>query len=589
MNAQLNLRKIVLLVCLAGLSLGLAGCAGGPTRLWLNAPGWSRALRIGTTTASGGLEPAIGPDGEMYFLLIEQGDIQQHPVVAAYTPDGQVQWRVELDIPIGRAIGPKVRLVGSELRLLWVDDGTLFETRLDPQAGQLLAGPVSLSGSILADSFDVEVAQSGDRVVYFAGPRRAAGLYAVPPGANQPLTIDARGIKPDLVADPAGGLHLFWSHHPPGFGEVEFLFSRLLPSGELDSRANVIVRPPVGPTSVLQGPVGVVDGRTGYIFWSIIERTGMSAGSAQTRYVAFDPQAPSLIETAEWLYVPAEYHLTYEAVDAMPFQAGQRVALPAPSLPSSGYVADVAAASGSGEAAVAISSRSSYLRNKVELQASLMYLTDGAPQSYQLVSFTQVASTSPGLRHDGKGHLYLTWLEKQDVPGFVAYFTTTEPRMVAAMERMTSEDVARVGADAAFGLLTGALLAPAALAWIVLPLILLALTGRLRRENEQIYAPGTLVGLLLAIALFWLGKLALLPEIGDYIPFSAWIPFMPDWLEAPLRVGSPPLIGLLAAFVAWNFTYRRDTRSPVYFLLIYAGVDGLLTGALYGVLVYAAF
>jgi hypothetical protein len=64
---------------------------------------------------------------------------------------------------------------------------------------------------------------------------------------------------------------------------------------------------------------------------------------------------------------------------------------------------------------------------------------------------------------------------------------------------------------------------------------------------------------------------------------------MPDWLEAPLRVGSPPLIGLLAAFVAWNFTYRRDTRSPVYFLLIYAGVDGLLTGALYGVLVYAAF
>lgn len=588
MSPERTYRKTAILAVLL-LTLVLAACAGGPSRLWLNAPGWSRALRIGTTMSGYPLEPAIDDQGATYFLLIEQAETSQQPVVVAHAANGELRWRVALDTVIGRAIAPTIRLAGDELLLLWVDDGSLYEARLDRQTGGTLASPVSLSGSIPVDSFAVEPVGPAERVIYFAGPRRAPGLYALPPGGTQPRTLDARGIRPDLIRDAGGGLHLIWSHHPPGFGGIEFLYGRVQPTGLMDSRATVIVRPPVGLTSVLQGPVGTFDGPTGYIFWSVIERTGMLAGSAQTRYISFDPQAPSLVESVEGLSVPGDYHLPYEPVPDGAFESGERVALPALGLPTSGYIADVAAASGQGEAAVAVSSRSNYLRNKSELQASVAYLSGGTPQSFQLISFTQVASTSPGLRHDGNGHLYLTWLEKQDVPGFVAYFTTTEPRMVAAMQAMTGEDLGRVAADTAFGVLTGALLAPAALAWAVLPLLALALTSRLRREDEPIYAPGTLIGLLLAIAVFWGGKLIFLPSIGQHVPLSATVPFLPVWLEAPLRLGVPVLIGLAGALVAWSFTYHHERRSPVYFLLIYAAVDGLLTGALYGELVYGAF
>jgi hypothetical protein len=77
-----------------------------------------------------------------------------------------------------------------------------------------------------------------------------------------------------------------------------------------------------------------------------------------------------------------------------------------------------------------------------------------------------------------------------------------------------------------------------------------------------------------------------LPGIGDYVPFSSWIPIIPGWLEWPLRWGVLLFIGASALLVAWHFTYRRRAHSALNFMLIYAGVDSVLSMAVYGSIIY---
>jgi hypothetical protein len=74
-----------------------------------------------------------------------------------------------------------------------------------------------------------------------------------------------------------------------------------------------------------------------------------------------------------------------------------------------------------------------------------------------------------------------------------------------------------------------------------------------------------------------------------YVPFSAWIPNIPAVLGEILRIGVPFLTLLLSGFIAWHFTYRRGNDSSLYFLLIYIGVDALITTSIYAVLIYGTY
>jgi hypothetical protein len=77
--------------------------------------------------------------------------------------------------------------------------------------------------------------------------------------------------------------------------------------------------------------------------------------------------------------------------------------------------------------------------------------------------------------------------------------------------------------------------------------------------------------------------------MADYVPFSAWLPFIPPALNLPLKVGIPLLIAGLALAVAWRYSYGRDRPSPFFFLIFYMVVDSVLTMAVYGVTFYGAF
>lgn len=402
--------------------------------------------------------------------------------------------------------------------------------------------------------------------------------------------IDPDGIMPDLEVGRDGSLHAFWAHYPSGFGDVQFFYGQGEPAGVQADYAQLVVSPRVGPTSVLQGPDGAIEGTTGYVFWTVIERTGLSAGAASTRYVHFSTKTPQAQPSGEYLRIPGAYHLPYQSMDTEGYQVGDRTPLPAPGLPGTSYIADPWALGSAEETAIAVSTSAEYLRNKHELQTAVAFLRAGEVHSYQLLSFTPAGSVRPTLTTDQDGYLYLTWLEKSGGAGFLVYFAGTSPSMVSAMEDLTSSDLIRVLADSAFGMVTGMLLAPlAALISVVVPLLLLGLTSFLRKDSHSIFSPGTFFSLLISLVAFWYAKLAMLPSIGEYVPLSAWVPFLPVWSENLLRLGIPVLTAVLGVTLGWAFTYRLDRRSPVYFLLVYAAVDGLITGAMYGIQFYGAF
>jgi hypothetical protein len=242
------------------------------------------------------------------------------------------------------------------------------------------------------------------------------------------------------------------------------------------------------------------------------------------------------------------------------------------------------------ELALALRVDIEYLMRKQAAQVSTLFFRDGAPVAYQLLSFTPADSTAPAVTSDGAGRLYLTWLERGELPGFMVYLASTDPAIRASLARLTPQDAGLLAAETFFGLFSGILFVPFVLIWIIAPLIVLGLASLFGRENTSLLGPRKLISLALALAAYWVSKVISLPGMREYVPFSAWLPFIPTWLNAPLMWGVPAVIAALGLWAAWYTIYRRgEGRSPIFFLLVYATVDGLLTVAVYGVVILSAF
>jgi hypothetical protein len=228
------------------------------------------------------------------------------------------------------------------------------------------------------------------------------------------------------------------------------------------------------------------------------------------------------------------------------------------------------------------------LWSKSAVQVGTLFIQDGLATGYQLLSFTTTPSSAPTLIGDASGDLYVSWVEP-DENGFRAYFASTAPDIQQALRSLTALDIGRFAGATIFGLVTGALLSPiAAVLWLFIPLAILALTSPLRRGDQHLSSPGTAVSLFLAVAAYLAVKFLSIPGIRDYVPFSAWLP-LPEWLQAPLQYAVPIAITIVALLTAWHFTYRRGRMSPLFFIMIFAAMDGVLTMAVYGVVVLGAF
>jgi hypothetical protein len=350
------------------------------------------------------------------------------------------------------------------------------------------------------------------------------------------------------------------------------------------------VEPRFRVTDVVQGPRLGLDRERVYLFWTTLVQTGMSAGMVNSSYVHFPRGQPSLASPTHTLTVPSSHRLDYREDTDGSLEAGDRVLLD----PEGWGTPRVSQIGGNPaqaeELVIAFRVEIEYLMRKQAAQVGTAFLRDGDPVAYQLLSFTPGNSTAPAIASDADGRLYVTWLERGELSGFIVYFASTAPSIRTALSSLTAQDAGLLVAETLFGLFAGVLFVPFALIWIIAPLLLLGLASLFRREDESLLSARKLIALALALAAYWAGKVVLLPGMRDYVPFSAWLPFIPPWLNVPLQWGVPIAIGALGLWAAWHIVYRRGTgRSPAFFMLIYAAIDGPLTMAVYGVLVLSAF
>ena len=574
------------------LTVTLTACADQPERLWLQAPGWSRAQLVDNTRVGDPVPVAFDDAGRIYLFMISARDDVSNLRIVALDRQANIVWdRTDEEIELTHPAKPQILWDGKALQLFWLNDHQLYNAQVDV-TGHLLEPPTLLSEETTVSHYGVGSNTSGSMAVWYAGPRDEPGLYALPTGnlTGEATLVDAAGVRPSLRYDDSGTLHVIWAHHPPGTGDKPFFYAAY-PDGQYrPGQERVVATPRAVGTTVLEGPQLGLDGQYAYVFWTLIFYSGMEAGTARAEYVYFPRGQPSSVSSVHQWSVPYSYYLPYQAFQESDLKAGARVPLGSDFRGDATYITEITANSASEqELVITFHARLAYLMRKQQLQVSAGFFQDGALTGYQLLSFTPSSSTYPAIFSDEAGQLYLTWLEKGALPGWAVYFASTAPDLRRALNNVTTDDVGRLSAETAFGVLIGSVLIPFAMVWIVPSLVVLALTGRIRGTGERLTSHGTMVSLALALITLWIVKMVILPGMFEYVPLSAWLPIIPSWLNPLLQLGVPLLIAGLAIAAARYYTGRKAEYSVFLFMVIYAVVDAILTMAVYGVLVYAAF
>jgi hypothetical protein len=217
--------------------------------------------------------------------------------------------------------------------------------------------------------------------------------------------------------------------------------------------------------------------------------------------------------------------------------------------------------------------------SKSFMQLAMVVLSNGEPVGYQLINRTPNASVLCTIVADADANLHLAWLDVAGFRRYKVYYATTAPQAREWLDRTTLGDIARGGADLAFGVVSGLGLAFLGLTWNVLPvltIIIFYIVGR--QEHLDLLTPK--IGLGVAIALYIASKAYFIPGL-----LTAGTPFLyavPAEMRTLLMYGVPVLVLLLALGSITVYVRRAEEPSLLKAYLFFAVTDGLLTAALYG-------
>lgn len=576
--------RFALLLVLVTVLLG--GCASWTERTWLKAPGWSRGVLVGETTSFDPAPFVLLDSGEAVVLLADDDVDPPSLIMRSFDSSGELLWSSSHPVEIGSPEELALLWDGATFHVFWIAEQSIYYMPAD-RMGESLGSPEIVSENYQASEFDVEISPSGGVALWFSGPRHNPGVYAKPVGnlSARSIPIDAKGMRPQLQYTQDGTLHAFWIQHPSGYEREAFLYAAFENSEIPPIDVKTIHDLDVTIAEVLNGPAFTLDQDHGYVIWSEETRTGLSAGAITTYLLTFDVGQPEGEWPDEFLRVPNDYHLPFADYPGGVVNAGQRVDLARSDLATTGRMFDFAIDEKIGSESIAVFNvQADYLRRKTAWQIGAVFLEGGLPTTYQLLSFTTRESTNPLVKLDADQHAYLTWLERGGGGRSRVYLATSNPEFREAVNQIRPADVVQVIAESLFGLASGVVLLPFVLVWVLAGVIVIGLTWWARKEDQPLLMPGTLITLALAIGVYWFAKTFMFPAIFEYVPFSAWIPVIPESWEFALRIGVPILISLIGGYTALRFTYLQQQRSPLFFMLIFGLVDGVMTLAIYGVI-----
>jgi len=575
----------------------LISCSSAQESLWLQSPDWSRGGFIGNTKVVAPVPFVVGSGDSVYFFLVdlnEETSAYSFDLVRMNSGSDKLDY---FKISFGDLLNvkqPEIMHEGNgNLRLFWIASEGLY-TLIVGEDGFPTGEPVLLSGSDVVSSYDMVRASDGSVVLWYAGSRRSPGIHALSQydGSAQSVLVDPDGTLIRLRFDNRNQLHTAWVHYPFGYEQTEILYGVYDPdSGEFSTAVSPVFPLDLGPSISLDDFALGVDNSNVYLYWTTNVHAGPQAGDIRANYETFPIGAAPRVFPSHSILAPTIYSLEFDN-SASDLKSGLRISLPGLDAPMTTKIQDFRTnVDPAGEVVLAVRSPAEHLWRKTREQVDLIYFDNGSPVAYQPLTFTSAVSTFPNVVIDQSGYVSLAWLEKQSSNIFAVYFASTDPKFVGRFKTVSFGERLNVVYAVLFGMLIGALLAPiAAAVWMFAPLAVLGLFSFIRR-----ILPGRIIGYLsiaelaAAVGTVWFVKLAVLPLMTTYVPFSAWIPNIPSLVGDILRVVVPLLTLIVSTFVAWHFTYRRENNSSLYFILIYVATDALITTSIYAVLIYGTY
>lgn len=585
--------KLAVLVISVGI---LTSCSSAQESLWLKSPDWSRGAFIGNTKTIAPVSFATGSDNSVYFLLVDLNEETGNYSFNLVRMNSASDKFDHFSISPGELLNVKqpeiIRDDEGNLRLFWIASEGLYTLPVDGN-GAPIGGPVLLSGSDAVSSYDIAHSLDGNITLWYAGSRRIPGIYALSEfdGSAQGALVDQDGTLIKLRYDEKGQLHTAWAHYPFGFEQSEVVYGVYDPVAKEFSAAFSPIFPlEIGTAASLDDLVLGVDDTNVYFSWVTNVHTGPLAGDIRANYVTF-PIGSSLPATPQPVFAPTTYSLEFEGFSS-DLKTGDRVSLQGLNVPMTIKIQDFRTnVMPAGEVVLAVRSPAEHLWRKTREQVDLIYFDNGTLSAYQPLTFTSTISTFPNVMIDQDGYLSLTWLEKDTSSQHSVYFASTQPRMIDRFDAVSYNETLTIIYTALFGMLIGALLAPiAAGVWLLAPVFVLAVFSFVSRLfPPKLKGFLSTAGVVVAVVVVWYIKLAIFPLMVDYVPFSAWVPNIPIVLGNILRVVVPLLTLVGSGYTAWHYTYRQKNNSSLYFMLIYVGLDALITTSIYAVLIYGTY
>jgi hypothetical protein len=325
--------QLLALVCLPLIVL-LSACSGVIDRLWLEAPGWSRAALVGQTSLNQPVLMAFNGEGEMALLAFDRVGSDYYPKIITLNRGGEILGERVLDILIDKPGKTHMYWEGDELTFIWIDNQQLFLAFID-SSGNILGTPTLLSGEATVGSFNLATAPDGLRHLWFGGTRGLPGIYAmtIDEKPNEPVLVDSLGMNPSVQFDGEGALHAAWILFPEG--EVNpHLYYASYPDGSVEpERQAMVAAVSIRVDSNLVGPSLGVDSHQIYLFWNEEVRSGRRANRGTGMLVHFPVNQPELASEAELVLIPQIQELLYEDPPESELVIGSQMRLEAGDYP----------------------------------------------------------------------------------------------------------------------------------------------------------------------------------------------------------------------------------------------------------------
>jgi hypothetical protein len=558
----------------------VSGCsANTSSKVWLGPPGWSRGVQQGVSNVNSPIALGLDEVGHLYLFGFT-ADEPPAPRLQQVDPEGNLVWEQEYtEFTSQTPRIPKLVVGTQSVDLFWLDGRGLNRLTTDIQ-GEPQGPAAVLTTGWIVDSYDVAM-YGGLTSVWVGVVEGDTGLWTLETGGEWVL-VDSEGTRPDAAFDAQGNLHLAWAHMPANRIETEFVYG-FFPAGDLEAgRYHVVIQPEFRTTDDIDGPAIGLVGEKAYIFWTNTIKTGMQAGEIVSSYISFWQGQQTYIPHGTRITVPREAEIEHEVLFEDHFVTGPRMEWTLQNQGTTQLLALTPNQTYGPQLVIALTAKVSLHSQPSQTQIALLFFGEEGYTSYQLLTQSQAASVNPTLLSDPNGHLYLTWMEKNGGGLNVFYLATTSPIMQTFMNEVTTDAIGGMIGEALFGLVSGMVMVPFMLIWLVPPMILLGITAKLRRPDMQLSSPRLLVSFALSLAGYWFIKLGMVPTMRSIVPFLVWIPVIPAGWQLVLRIGVPSIIAAIGLYIAYRATYGRDRRSPFLFIVIYAIIDGLLTMAVYG-------